>query len=128
MEQINENQWKSTLGEYLKWYLFAPEDRGAKKIKVAFTFARNCENGGYYTEAENIACVLYLQDEESKKRLSDYCELLVFAYDHFDDEIVITCQPEKMCCSHAFCVDGIKIELQAICDPFDDEEFNFNND
>lgn len=127
MEQIKDNQWRSKFGEYLRWYLYAPEDRDTvSQADVAKTFADNCDNGGWDTEHENIACILYLQDEASKQRLHSYNDLKRFVQDHFEDEIIITCKPEKFNDAHAFEVDSIKIELQAICEPFNDDEFNFD--
>lgn len=124
MEQIKENQWKCKFGEYLRWYLFAPSDRNVvSKMKVERTFAKNCDNGGYETEEENIACVLYLQDEQSKKKLRTYFDVMEFVHNNFDKEIVVTCEPEKFNYSHAMCVEGINIELQANAEPFDDEDF-----
>ena len=126
MEKINDNQWRSKLGEYLRWYLYAPEDRyTVTQADVERTFAKNCDNGGWDTEAENIACVLCLQDEASKQRLHSYFDLMQLVHDHFDDEIIITCKASKFNDEHSFEVDSIKIELEAICEPFDDEEFNY---
>lgn len=124
MKQISENKWMATFGEYIKWYLFAPSDRNnVTNDEVAKRFAKNCDNGGYDNEKEDIACVLGLQDEKSKNLLSSYSDVIEFVKSFFDCNVMICCLPEKFNYTHFMCVEGINIELQSNAEPFDDEEF-----